>query len=81
MKYTYIKQLADALNNLTDISKRMCESLEHQEVRHNNEHETLGTRNWEFVKNGNGMVSFICEERWRGQVIQDWDVFIDIHYL
>ena len=81
MKHVYFKKLTDALNNFTYISKRVRERLEHQEVRHDNYNKVLRARNREFVENGNSVVSFISKERWRGQVLQYWDVLIDIYYL
>ena len=81
MKHVYFKKLTDAFNNFTYMSKRVRERLEHQEVRHDNYNKVLRARNREFVENGNSVVSFIGEERWRGQVLQYWDVLIDIYYL
>ena len=81
IKHAYFEKLTNAFNNFTYISKRMRESLEHQEVRHNNYNKVLRGWNREFVENGNSVVSFIGEKRWRGQVLQYWDVFINIYYL
>ena len=81
IKHAYFEKLTNAFENFTYISKRMRESLEHQEVGHNNYNKVLRARNREFVENGNSVVPFISKERWRGQVFQYWDVFIDIYYL
>ncbi len=72
MKHAYFEKLTDTFNNFTCISKRVRESLEHQEVRHHNYNKAFRARNREFVENGNSVVSFIGEKRCRGQVLQYW---------